>query len=75
MINCGSNGYSLADPLKNRKDERNLYFKTVEEAGFVDYDGYNFNLRPDSPIWEQNPQFTEIPFERMGRTSDLAAKN
>ncbi len=71
MINCGSNGYSLADPLKNRKDERNLYFKTVEEAGFVDYDGYNFNLRPDSAVFAQNPNFTEIPFDRMGRTVDI----
>ena len=75
MINCGSNGYGLADPLKNRKDERNLYFETVEEVGFVDYENDDFNLRADSPVFEKNPQFFMPPLECMGRTFDLQVEN
>ena len=50
---------------------RKLYIGNIEEAGFVDYKNYDFNLREDSIVWKHNPNFIKLPFDRMGRTEDI----
>ena len=46
--------------------ENNLVFEEFEEAGFVDADNLELQLREDSPVYERLPEFERIPFERIG---------
>lgn len=46
---------------------RNVYTKTIDEACFVDAANGDYRFRKDSPVWEQLPLWTEIPFDKMGR--------
>ena len=46
--------------------ENNLVFEEFAEAGFVDADNLELQLREDSPVYERLPEFERIPFERIG---------
>jgi hypothetical protein len=41
-------------------------YTTDKDPGFVDLDGENFNLRKDSMIYKQMPDFEHLPFDQMG---------
>ena len=41
-------------------------FETVEDPGFVDRDGLNFQLKEDSIVFEKIPGFKKIPLEKVG---------
>lgn len=66
MIAC-TTPYSTYDYLETRIDEGNLSYASVSDVGFADYENGNFALRADSPVFEDNPNFKPLPFERMGR--------
>lgn len=42
----------------------------AEDPGFVDYSKKNFSLRKDSVIYRKIPSFKEIPFSKIGLTSN-----
>lgn len=46
--------------------ENNLVLGEDEDAGFVDPDQGNFQLRDDSIVYKKIPGFERIPFERIG---------
>ena len=46
------------------KDYKVYY--TVDEIGFVDYEGLDLNLREDSKIYQDIPGFQPIPLDRIG---------
>lgn len=50
--------------------EDNLVFEEFAEAGFVDADNLELQLREDSPVYERLPEFEPIPFERIGLFTD-----
>ncbi|MCQ2456299.1 MAG: right-handed parallel beta-helix repeat-containing protein [Clostridia bacterium] len=39
---------------------------TNDDPGFVDFEGKDYNIRPDAPLYEKIPDFKPIPFSRMG---------
>ncbi len=39
---------------------------TTEDPGFVDFEGGDFSLRPDDPVFRRIPRFKPVPFNRMG---------
>jgi len=41
-------------------------FRTDSDPGFVDYENENFNLLPDSEVFDQIPGFKALPFDKMG---------
>jgi hypothetical protein len=41
-------------------------FTTAEDPGFVDLAGKNFQLKPDSAVFQKIPGFQPIPFDKMG---------
>ena len=45
-------------------------FITDEDPGFVDFEGRDYRIRPDAPLFEKIPDFVPIPFEKMGPTDD-----
>jgi parallel beta-helix repeat protein len=45
-------------------------YRTDNDPGFVDYEKGNFNLLPDSEVFEKIPGFKPIPFDRMGLYPD-----
>ena len=67
MVACKT-PYSTFDYLETRMDEGNLSYGSFEDVGFVDGANGNFELRADSPVYTQNPDFKPLPFERMGTT-------
>lgn len=43
---------------------------TNDDPGFVDFEGRDYRIRPDAPLFEKIPDFVPIPFEKMGPTDD-----
>ena len=43
---------------------------TDDDPGFVDFEGHDYRIRPDAPLYEKIPDFRQIPFEKMGPTDD-----
>jgi len=41
-------------------------YRTDEDPGFVDYQNENFNLKPDSEVFDRIPGFKALPFDKMG---------
>lgn len=41
-------------------------FRTDSDPGFVDYENENFNLLPDSEVFDKIPGFKALPFDKMG---------
>lgn len=50
--------------------ENNLDLATYEEAGFVDAEQLNLQLRDDSRVYVDVPGFEKIPFEENGLYAD-----
>ena len=46
--------------------QNNHEYETIEEVGFVDAANGNYTLKPDSVIYQNNPDFKPIAFERIG---------
>ncbi len=66
-VDCnGKNGTKIYDPQKNSYQEGTVYFTNRADAGFTDYENDDFTLKADSPIFEKNPNFKELPLDRMG---------
>ncbi len=49
-------------------------YRTDEDPGFEDYKKENFNLRPDSKVFERIPGFKALPFDQMGLYLDQYRK-
>ena len=49
-------------------------YRTDEDPGFVDYENENFNLKPDSEVFQKIPDFKAIPFDKMGLYTDQYRK-
>lgn len=49
-------------------------YRTDTDPGFVDYPNENFNLRPDSEVFQKIPGFEPIPFDKMGLYIDAFRK-
>ncbi|MBQ6676508.1 MAG: right-handed parallel beta-helix repeat-containing protein [Clostridia bacterium] len=45
-------------------------FITEEDPGFVDFEGRDYRIRPDAPLYKKIPDFKPIPFEKMGPTDN-----
>lgn len=45
-------------------------YRTDKDPGFVDYQNQNFNLKPDSEVFDKIPDFEPIPFDKMGLYHD-----
>ena len=45
-------------------------FITEEDPGFVDFEGRDYRIRPDAPLFEKIPDFRPIPFDKMGPTDE-----
>lgn len=41
-------------------------YRTDDDPGFVDYQNENFNLLPDSKVFDNIPGFKALPFDKMG---------
>ncbi|MEX2567603.1 MAG: hypothetical protein WD431_16780 [Cyclobacteriaceae bacterium] len=41
-------------------------YRTDSDPGFVDYENGNFNLKPDSEVFDRIPGFEPLPFDKMG---------
>ena len=72
MIQCSGGGYKIPDPLELSIVDNNAYFKSVADAGFVDAENGNYNLKPDSPVFTEVDGFETIPLDRIGRLVDIA---
>lgn len=49
-------------------------FRTDSDPGFVDYTNGNFNLTPDSEVFEKIKEFKALPFDKMGLYKDKYRK-
>ncbi len=49
-------------------------YRTDSNSGFVDYQNENFNLQPDSEVFEKIPGFKTLPFDKMGLYTDQYRK-
>ena len=49
-------------------------YRTDEDPGFVDYKNENFNLKPNSKVFEKIPGFKALPFDKMGLYLDQYRK-
>lgn len=47
-------------------------FITNDDPGFVDFEGRDYRIKADAPIYEKIPDFVPPPFEKMGLTDDFA---
>ncbi|MBR3991203.1 MAG: hypothetical protein IKI91_03625, partial [Clostridia bacterium] len=47
-------------------------FITDDDPGFVDFDGRDYGIRPDAPLFSKIPDFVPPPFEKMGTVDDGA---
>ena len=45
---------------------------TEDDPGFVDFDGRDYRIRPDAPLFDKIPDFVPPPFEKMGPVDDFA---
>ena len=45
---------------------------TDEDPGFVDFDGRDYRIRPDAPLFKKIPDFVPPPFEKMGPVDDFS---
>ncbi len=50
-------------------------YRTDGNPGFVDYENEDFNLRPDSEVFQKIPGFEPLPFDKMGLFIDQYRKN
>ncbi len=50
-------------------------YRTDSDPGFVDYKNGNFNLRPDSEVFDKIPGFEALPFDKMGLYIDQYRKS
>lgn len=50
-------------------------YRTDSNPGFVDYESGDFNLRPDSEIFDKIPGFEALPFDKMGLYIDQYRKS
>jgi parallel beta-helix repeat protein len=41
-------------------------YRTEGDPGFIDYASGNFNLKPNSEVFEKIPEFEQLPFDEMG---------
>ncbi len=49
-------------------------YETTEDPGFVDFENLNFQLRSDSVVYEQIPEFKRIPLDKIGTYIDKYRK-
>jgi len=49
-------------------------YRTDEDPGFVDYENENFNLKPDSKVFKEIPEFKALSFDDMGLYLDQYRK-
>ncbi len=47
-------------------NENNVQYTDYAEVGFVDYDSNNFNLREDSKVYKDIPEYKHIDFDNVG---------
>lgn len=47
-------------------------FVTNEDPGFVDFEGRDYRIRKDAPLYSKIPDFVPPPFEKMGPVDDFA---
>ena len=47
-------------------------FITDDDPGFVDFDGRDYGIRSDAPLFSKIPDFVPPPFEKMGTVDDGA---
>ena len=45
-------------------------FITEDDPGFVDFEGRDYRIRPDAPLFAKIPDFVPPPFEKMGPVDD-----
>lgn len=57
-VSLGGKEYAQFDAVGN--------FQTEADPGFVDMAHENFNLKPDSQVFQEIPDFKPVPFDRMG---------
>lgn len=50
-------------------------YKTDSDPGFVDYENKDFNLKPDSEVFDKIPGFEALPFGKMGLYTDQYRKS
>jgi hypothetical protein len=50
-------------------------YRTDGDPGFVDYENGDFNLKPDSEVFERIPGFKALPFDKMGLYTDEYRKS
>ncbi|MBR3991202.1 MAG: right-handed parallel beta-helix repeat-containing protein [Clostridia bacterium] len=49
-------------------------FITDDDPGFVDFDGRDYGIRPDAPLYKKIPDFIPPPFYKMGTVDDFAGE-
>ena len=50
-------------------------YRTDSDPGFVDYENENFNLKPDSEVFQKIDGFELLPFDKMGLYTDQYRKS
>jgi hypothetical protein len=50
-------------------------YRTDSDPGFVDYQNGNFNLKPDSEVFNKINGFEALPFDKMGLYKDQYRKS
>ena len=50
-------------------------YRTDNDPGFVDYQNENFNLQPESEVFDKIQGFEPLPFDKMGLYIDQYRKN
>jgi hypothetical protein len=50
-------------------------YRTDSDPGFVDYQNENFNLQPESDVFDKIQGFEPLPFDQMGLYVDQYRKN
>ena len=50
-------------------------YRTDSDPGFVDYENRDFNLKPDSEVFDRIPGFEALPFDKMGLYTDEYRKS
>ena len=64
-LKCKGDGEETATGLDTN-------FITDDDPGFVDFDGRDYGIRPDAPLYKKIPDFIPPPFYKMGTVDDFA---
>ena len=59
--------YNTPEYVEKCEIETKENIRAGADPGFVDLNNGNYNLKPSSYVYTENPDFKPVPFDKMGR--------